>query len=434
LETSIEYLDGGRARLTITVPVADVDREVSAAYGRIGAKLRIPGFRPGKAPRPVVDTHVGREAVLAEAQEEIVSEAFGMAISAEGVRTYGQPDVGELDLVEPGADYTFTAEVTLRPELALSSTGEFAVTVPSRIASDREVDAQIEHTRERFATLEIVDRPVADGDYVLLSFVGTVDGEAYEGNTVDKYVYETGRGMMPPEFDQALIGTMAGGSTTAEFTIPEGSSEESFVGKTAHFEIEVHEVKAKVLPELDDEFAMSAAGFESMEAYRADVKEKLEAAKAAGTEHRREAEALKALSERLEGEVPQEMVESRASSMMREFFESLEARGIGIQQYVELTGATPEQIQDDMRLQATQRVREELALEALFREKGFEVTDEEFDAAIADIAGEEGHNADKLRAELTRNGVLPLVREQIIHRRALEWLMDNVTITEEDPS
>lgn len=120
--------------------------------------------------------------------------------------------------------------------------------------------------------------------------------------------------------------------------------------------------------------------------------------------------------------------------MMREFFESLEARGIGIQQYVELTGATPEQIQDDMRLQATQRVREELALEALFREKGFEVTDEEFDAAIADIAGEEGHNADKLRAELTRNGVLPLVREQIIHRRALEWLMDNVTITEEDPS
>ncbi|MBN2847012.1 MAG: trigger factor family protein, partial [Coriobacteriia bacterium] len=143
MQTTVEHLDEGRVRLTVTVPAADVDREVAAAYARIGAKLRIPGFRPGKAPHPVIDTHVGRETVLAEAQEEIVSEAYGRAISENDLRTYGQPDVGELDMVEPGAEYTFTAEVYLRPELTLTGLEDLAVSVPSQRSSDREIDAQI---------------------------------------------------------------------------------------------------------------------------------------------------------------------------------------------------------------------------------------------------------------------------------------------------
>lgn len=434
MQTSIEKLDGGRAALTITVPAEDVDREIAEAYARIGAKLRIPGFRPGKAPRPVIDTHVGRDTVLAEAQEEVVSDSFGRALSETDLRTYGQPDVGELDMVEPGQDYTFTAEVTLRPELTLASEDDFAITVPSLVASDREIDAQIAYTAERFATLEVVERPVADGDYVLLSFVGTVDGEAYEGNTVDRYVYEMGRGLMPAEFDAALAGVPAGGSAVAEFEIPDTSSNEEFIGKSARFEIEVHEVKAKVLPALDDEFAASVGGFDSFEEYRADVRAKLEAAKATGRDHKVEVEVLAALVERLEGDVPDEMIESRAQTMTREFFENLEGRGISLQQYIDATGAGPEQIQADLKVQAGARVREELALEALFRAKGFEVTDADVDEAITQLVSGDDAEADSLKQSLVRNGALPLVREQIIHRRALEWLMENVTITEEESS
>jgi trigger factor len=434
LQSSIEHIDEGQIRITVTVPAADVDREIDAAYSRVGSKLRIPGFRPGKAPRPVIDTHVGRDAVLAEAQEEIVSTSYGAAISEQDLRTYGQPDVGELDMVEPGADFTYTAEVYLRPELPLTDSEDFAVTVPARTASDREVDVQIEHARERFATLEVVERPIEANDFALISFVGTVDGEEYEGNKVDKYLYELGRGMMPPEFDEALLGVAPGGSAVAEFVIPDTSSNQEFVGKTAHFDIEVHEVKAKILPALDDEFAASVGGFDSFEEYRTDVREKLDSAKATGFDHKVEVESLRALVERLDGEVPDEMVLSRAASMTREFFESLEDRGISLQQYVEATGADPEQIQADLKVQAAMRVAEELALESLFRARGFEVADTDLDEAILELVKGDEFQARQMRESLAANGALPILREQIMHRRALAWLMENTVVTEEEPS
>ncbi|MDO8880858.1 MAG: trigger factor [Coriobacteriia bacterium] len=434
MQSSIEHIDEGQIRITVTVPAADVDREIDAAYSRIGSKLRIPGFRPGKAPRPVIDTHVGRDAVLAEAQEDIVSTSYGAAISEQGVRTYGQPDVGELDMVEPGADFTYTAEVHLRPELPLTDSEDFAVTVPARSASDREVDAQIERARERFATLEVVERPIETNDFALISFVGTVDGEEYEGNKVDKYLYELGRGMMPPEFDEALLGVAPGGSAVAEFVIPDTSSNEEFVGKTAHFDIEVHEVKAKILPALDDEFAASVGGFDSFEEYRTDVREKLDSAKATGFDHKVEVESLRTLVERLDGEVPDEMVLSRAASMTREFFESLEDRGISLQQYVEATGAEPTQIQADLKVQAAVRVAEELALESLFRARGFEVADTDLDEAILELVNGDEIEARQMRESLAANGALPILREQIMHRRALAWLMENTVVTEEEPS
>lgn len=434
MQTSVERLEGDRARITVTVPAADVDDAIASAYSEIAKKLRIPGFRPGKAPRQVIDTHVGRDAVLAEAQDEVVSDSYGKAISQEDIRTVGQPDVGELDLIEPGKDYTYTAEVQLRPELTLSSAEEFTVTVPPRTATDSEVDAQIEQTRERFATLESVDQPAGENDFALISFTGTIDGEAYEGNVVDKYLYELGRGMMPKEFDEAIVGTKPGASTVAEFEVPDTSSNEEFVGKQARFEIDVHEVKAKTLPELDDEFAASAGGFDSMEEYRNDVRAKLDSAKETG--HMREVEnaAVRELVSRLEGDVPEEMVGTRANSMMRDFLGSLEERGIPLQQYVEITGVPPAQIQDDITHQAGERVREELALEALFRAQGLEVTDSDMEDAVREIAGGDEAAADKLRDELAENGALPIIREQIMHRKALKWLIDSVTVVEEDKS
>ncbi len=434
MQTSVERLEGDRVRLTITVPAAEVDSAIDRAYATVGTKLRIPGFRPGHAPRPVIDTHVGRDAVLAEAQEEVVSASYSRAISQEDILTFGQPDVGELDLLEPGQDYTYTAEVSLRPELTLAKADDFTVTVPARTASDREIDAQIEYTRERFATLEVADQPVGENDFALISFAGTVDGEAYEGNTVDKYLYELGRGMMPSEFDSALVGTKPGASTVAEFEIPDTSSNEEFVGKQARFEIEVHEVKTKVLPELDDEFAASAGGFDSMEDYRADVRRGLDETKEAA--HMREIEiaAVRELVERLEGDVAQEMIDSRANSMLGDFLESLQERSISIQEYLQMTGITPDKLQSDLKEQAAARVREELALEALFRTQGLTVSESDMDDAIREIVGGDEAEALKLRESLVANGALPIMREQIMHRKALKWLIDSVTVVEEEPS
>jgi trigger factor len=433
LQTSVEHLEGNKIRLTVTVPAEEVDREVAAAYTHYAEKLRIPGFRPGKAPRPVIDTHVGRETVLAEAQESIVADSYARAISEEDLRTYGQPDVGELDLVEPGKDYTYTAEVDLRPELTLSGTADLTVTVSPQRASDREVDAQIEYTRERFSTLEVTESAVGPSDFALISFVGTVDGEPYEGNTVDKFLYEMGRGLMPTEFDEALTGATPGTSVVAEFAIPDTSSNPEFVGKQARFEIDVHEVKTKVPPALDDDFAASVGGFDTFDEYRDDVRAKLDGSKAAG--HARRVEMLRraALAERLEGEIPEEMIENRTASMTREFFEGLEERGFTLQEYVQATGVMPEQIQADIREQAAVRVREELALEALFRAEGLVVTEDDISEAMLEIAGGNPDAAIDLRARLEENGAMPILREEIMHKKAAEWLEAHVVVVEEEP-
>ncbi len=434
MQTSVERLEGDRVRLTVTVPAADVDAEIANAYARIGAKLRIPGFRPGKAPRPVVDTHVGKETVLTEAQEEIVSNAYGRAVSENDIRNISQPDVGELDVIVPGEDFTFTAELQLRPELTLSGLDDLKVSVPAQKASDREIDAQIEYTRERFATLETVEAAAGENDFALISFTGTVDGEPYEGNVVDKYLYELGRGLMPAEFDAAIVGASAGTEAVAEFVVPDTSSNDEYVGKTARFEITVHEVKSKVLPELNDEFATSVGGFDTLEEYRADVREKLDSSKESGHARAVENAALALLVARLEGEVPEELVQGRSRSMFRDFAESIEQRGVELGQYLEMTGTTPDRLEADITTEARTRLAEEFALEALFRTQGLTVSDRDVDEAVREMVKGDDAEAERMKSTLTTNGALPIVREQIMHRKALKWLMDAVEVTEEEQS
>ncbi len=432
METSVERLEGNEVRLTVTVPAKEVDAAIESVYREFASRLHVPGFRKGRVPKPIIDTHVGRETILAEAQERIVERSYPRAIDAEGLRPIEPPDTGEMELVEPGQPYTYTARVVVRPELTLSSLDDLVVAAGPATTSDREIDAQIEYQRERFATLETVERPLERGDFALISFVGTVDGESYENNRVDHYLYETGRGLMPEEFDAALAGASAGDTVVAEFTVPEGSAEPDFVGKTARFEIEVHEVKGKVLPALDDEFAKMAGGFDALEEMREDLRRKLDAAKATGRAQRIELLARQLIASRLEGEVPESMVRSRADSLTRDFFQTLDERGISLADYVAMTGVTPEQIQADIRRQAEVRVREELALEALFRAKGMTITDEEMHAALLEFAGGDESRLEETRERLAEAGATPIVREGIMHEKALAWLLANITVTEDE--
>lgn len=432
MNTSTERLSDGRIKLTVTIPAADVDVAIDKAYHDVAGKLRIPGFRKGRVPKPIIDTHLGRDAVLAEAQEALVEGTYSLAVDAEGIRPIESPDMGELDALVPGEDFVYAAEIVVRPELGLSSLDGLTVAAGPAQATDREIDAQIAHHRERFATLETVDRPAEAGDFVQLSFVGTVDGEAYDGNTVDRYLYETERGLMPEEFDGALYGAKAGDSVVAEFPIPDTSSNAEFVGKQARFEIDVHEVKAKVLPPLDDAFAAAVGGFDTFDEFREDIRTKFNENKATSRAQRIEVLALELIASRLDGEIPETMVRNRASSMTRDFFESLDERKINLEEYVNATGVPIQQIQADIEEQARQRVREELALEALFRAKGMSVADEEFENALLGLAGGDADSLDEVRQSLREAGATPIVRESLVHQAALKWLLDNVDVTEDE--
>jgi len=432
LETTVERLEGNLVRLSVTIPASDVDASIEKAYRDVSSKLRIPGFRAGKAPRPIIDTHVGAEAVLAEAQEELVQAAYSDAVDAEGVRPIESPDMGELDALVPGEPFTFVAEISVRPELQLSSLDDLVVYAGPSKTTDAEVEAQISHTRDRFATLETVERPARVDDFVLLSFVGTVDGETYEGNTVDKYLYEMNHGLMPEEFDASLAGASAGDEIVSEFMIPDTSSNQEFVGKQARFEITVHEVKAKIMPALDDEFATTVGGFDTLEELRDDIRKKLDESKAKGYERRIEMLSRELLANRLEGEIPEVMVKSRVSSMTREFFDSLEERGISLPDYVETTGIQVEQIQADLAAQAAIRVKEELALESLFRAKDMHISDDDFEAALLELVGGDPDGVEHMRESIAASGVTPIVKESIVHQKALEWLLANIEVREEE--
>jgi len=434
LETTVERLEGNLVRLSVTIPAADVDTAIEKAYRDVAGKLRIPGFRKGKAPRPIIDSHVGPEAVLAEAQEALVDESYPLAVDDEGLRPTESPDMGELDALVPGEAFTYVAEVPVRPEFKLSSLDDLRIVAGSKTTTDAEVDAQVEHTRERFATVEPVERAIEAEDFVLLSFVGTVDGEAYDGNTVDKYLFEMGRGLMPAEFDAALVGASAGDEVTAEFEIPDTSSNEEFVGKKARFDITVHEVKAKVMPALDDEFATSVGGFDTLAEMRDDIRKKLDDSKAVGYNRRVELLVRELIGSRLDGEVPEEIVKQRTASMTRDFFESLEQRKMSLPDYLEATGVEVTQIQADIAEQAKLRVSEDLALEALFAAKGMEVTDADMDEAFLEIAGGDVSAVAEARADLRRAGATPIVKESIAHQKAVEWLIANVEILEEELS
>lgn len=435
MNSSVEKLEDNRVRITVTHDADEVKKSIAGAYRRVAKQARIQGFRPGKAPRPVVDTHVGRDAVLGEALEQIVETSYPVAIDTHRLRPMERPDTGELDGLVEGEGHSYTAEVDVRPELTLSSTNDLKAVVPPSKSTDEEVDAQLDYLRDRFAQLDVVEgRGVADGDFALLSFTGTVDGEPADDLIVDKYLYEVGRGIMPPEFDRDLIGAETGANLHIEFPVPDTATNPEYVGKLSAFEVEVHEIKAKKAPDADDEFAMNVAGLETIAELRDDIRGRLDENKLAAHGRLVEREARVALAERLEGDVPQQLVDSRIASMNEEFFENLRTQGYSMADYEASTGLTHEQIRDDLAREAALRVREDLALEALFRAEALEYTDEEVDAEIAELAGEEKVPLEELRERLTASGVMALVRERIVHRHATRWLMDNVEIIEEAPS
>jgi trigger factor len=273
LTTSVERLEGNNVKLSVTVSADEVDLSIEKAYKNVGEKVKIPGFRPGKAPRPMLDTMVGREYILQKATEETVESTYPRALDLESLRPIESPDMDE-PAGRAGADYTYEPDRAPRTYLAV---GTLAVTVRSDHATQAEIDEQIDVARGRYATLEPVeDRGIAQDDFVLVSFVGTVDGEPYDGNVVDKYLYETGKGLLPAEFDAGLIGAMPGEERKIEFEVPETSSVEDYVGKTAEFDVTVHEIKAKKLPEVDDEFALNVGGFESVDEMVQQLKEAMD--------------------------------------------------------------------------------------------------------------------------------------------------------------
>jgi len=434
LKTSVERLEGTTVKLTVIVPAADVDVAIAEAYAAVGKKMRIPGFRKGHAPRPVVDNYVGREQVLAEATEAVLNDYYPKAVDAEGLRPIESPETEALETVQQGEDFTFQADVVTRPELVLESADGIVVEIMPREVREVDIAVQIDEMRERFAALEPVeDRGVAEDDYALISFVGYVDGETYEGNEVDKYLYEMGSGLMPKEFDDGIRGMNPGAESRVEFKIPDTSSKEEYVGKKAQFDVVVHEIKAKKLPDVDDEFA-SQMGFDTLAELREDLRLRLDQAKAVAYDRAKEKAAREEIARRTPGEIPESMIHGRARSLFTDFERRLTDQGTNLEAYSYATGMTGDMLDAELEGEAEQLIREDLALEALFRDKGMEVTAADIDEELSEISGATNSTPEEARKKWQEMGLMPVIFEGVMHRRAVNWLMENIKVVEVEPT
>ena len=436
LKTTTSELDDNKVRIEVEVPADAVEQELNTAATQLGREMRIPGFRTGKVPAPMVIRQLGREAVLDEAVRAALPGWYERAVTDAKVAAVGDPKLDLADLPEKGSPLAFSIEVSIRPKAQLGDYKNLEVGRREPEATDDEIGEELERMREQAATLETVDREAADGDFVVLDFVGTVDGEPFEGGEARGYLLELGSNRLIPGFEEQLTGAKADEERDVTVTFPDEYQAEHLAGKEAVFACTVREVKEKKLPELDDEFALETAGMDSLQELREDIANRLRDSHERSIETQFREAVLDAAVADSDVQIDHDLVHAKAHEMWHETSRRLQRQGLDPAQYLQFTGKTEEELVHEAEPEAERALKREAVLAAVVEAEGIEVTDEELLDAMreANIAqgrgGEAGPSEKALRRSLEKarkQGRDELLREDIAMRKALDILVENAT-------
>ena len=422
VKTTITELPESRVRVTAEVPPDEVSRRLQQAARELGRQMRIPGFRRGKVPPPVVIRRLGREAVLDEAVRNSLARWYQEAIDGAGIAPVGDPELQVESHPGEGEPLSFSIEIGVRPQARLGEYKGLQVGRREPAADPKRVDQELEALRERLATLEQVDRPAQDGDFVVVDYTGSVDDGSLEGADGRDQLLELGTGRLLPGFDEQLTGAAAGEHRTIEVTFPDDHPEH-LRGRTARFEVTVKEVKAKRLPELDDEFASEAAGFDSLAELREDIAKRLREADERAVESEFERAAVDAAVERAQVEVPEKLVHARAHELVSQTLDALERQGIARETYLRIAGSDEETMAREAEPEAEAALRREAVLAAVVEAEGIQPSDEEVLEELRPLAERDGRKPEKLLEDLRRRGTLESLRQEIATRQALALLV-----------
>ena len=425
VKTTVEPLEGNKVRLSIEVDEEEFEPELEAAFRRLATEVRIPGFRPGKAPRRVLEARLGSRVGRDEAMRTALPDFLTRAVIEQEVDAISAPEI-DITSGEKEGPVAFDAVVEVRPVIEVAGYQNLRVTIPSPKVTDDEVDEQIEHLRVRFGELETVDRAIQDGDFARIDVAGTADGEPVAGLTADDYLYEVGVGAVVPEIDEHLRGAKAG--DIVEFDAAHPAEDDA----SLQFRILVKEVQARRLPDLDDAFAKDASEFETLAELRDRLTEQLRTMKLQRANQLLPERTTEALIELVDIELPDALIRSAMSEQLQAFAYQLTAQGSSIDQYLQITGRTQEQFAVELRESAIPGVQADLALRAVAEAEGLDVTDEQVDEEFTPFAEAEGTTVEEIRARFEGTGDLPAVRSDLRKRLALEWLVDRVEIVDED--
>jgi trigger factor len=424
VSTIVTELPESRVRVQAEIPAAEVEKRVAVAARALGRDLRIPGFRKGKVPPPVIIQRVGREAVLDEAVRESIAGWYSAAIDDAKVVPVGEPDLNLADLPAEGEPLRFSIEIGVRPTAKLGEYQGLEVGRRDPEVEDEAIDKEIEQLRDRMAKLETVERAAATGDFVVMDFVGTLDGEPFGGGEGRDQMVELGSGRLVPGFEDQLEGASAGEDRTVTITFPADYGAEDLAGKQAEFAVTVKEIKAKELPELDEDFA-AEAGFDTLDELRDDIRERLSEAATREIEAEFREAALDAAVAAATIEVPDALVEARARELWDQMAHTLGHQGISREMYLQIAGKDEDEIVADNREPAERDLRREAVLAAVVEAEGIEAGDDDVLESLERAAAPEGGSPKKLLERLRSSGRLDALKADLAQRKAIDHIADS---------
>ncbi|MFI3208076.1 MAG: trigger factor [Eubacteriales bacterium] len=386
MSLQVEKLENNMAKLTIEVSAEEFEQAVQAAYLKQRGGMAVPGFRKGKVPRQMIEKMYGVEIFFEEATNNIIPEAYGKAYDECGLDIVSQPTIDVVQIAK-GEAFIFTAEVALKPVVTLGEYKGLEVEKVSTRVTAKEIEEELEKEQEKNArTITVEDRAVADKDEVVMDFEGFVDGAAFEGGKGENYPLVIGSGSFIPGFEEQLVGAELEKEVEVNVTFPEEYQAEELKGKEAVFKCTVHEIKAKELPELDDEFAAEVSEFDTLEAYKADIKAKIKERKATEGERATEDKLVETAVANATMDVPEAMIQTQTQQMINDFSSRMQQQGLTMEQYMQYTGMTSEKMMEEMKPQAVKRIETRLVLEAIAKAEAIEISDEKLDEELVKMA------------------------------------------------
>jgi trigger factor len=423
MSAKFEKLEGNQGVLTVEVDAEKVNESLDSAFKKVVKQVNVPGFRKGKMPRPLFEKRFGVESLYQDAIDLMLPDAYTAAIEETGIDPVDRPEI-DVEQIEKGKSFIFTAKVIVKPEVKLGEYKGIEVEKFDTTVTDEDVDNEIKGLQEKQAELVVKEEGKAElGDTVVMDFEGFVDDEAFEGGKADNYSLELGSGQFIPGFEEQLVGLGTGESKDVEVSFPEEYHATELAGKPAVFKVTLHEIKGKELPELDDEFAKDVDDeVETLDALKEKIKSRLEHDKKHQEEHHIQDTVVEKATAASEIDVPEIMFENEVDRMLQEFEQRLQMQGMNLELYFQFSGQNEQALRDQMKEEAEQRVRGSLTLEAIGKAENIEASEEELNEELEKMSSQYNMTVENIRAAL---GNLDALKGDIVARKTVQFLVDN---------
>ncbi|MEF7442722.1 trigger factor [Paenibacillus lautus] len=425
MKATWEKIEKNLGVLDVEVDAERVASALDKAFNKVAKKANVPGFRKGKVPRPIFEARFGVESLYQDAIDILLPEVYSEAVEQADIFPVDRPEV-DIEQFAKGETFKFKARVTVKPEVTLGEYKGIEVAAVAAEVSEEELNEELERLQQRHAELTVIDEGASQsGDVVVIDFDGSVDGVPFEGGQAERYSLELGSNTFIPGFEDQVIGMATGDFKDVEVTFPETYHAEELANKQAVFKVKVHEIKRKQLPELDDEFAKDVSEFDTLDEYKEDLKKQLLTRKEQEAQGVRENEAVEKAAANAEVEIPEAMIQSEVQNMMRDFDNRLRQQGMNLEMFLSFSGQTNADLEGQMKDDAEKRVRNNLVLEQIAKEEKLEVSEEEINKELENMADTYKRSADEIRSILGANGSLDSLREELLLRKTIDFLLEN---------